>query len=571
MVAMSRSRLLRRLAACWLCAGISSGAALAAPDDELPAAVQAALLAARLPPEALVAWVAEVGPQGHYDPRLSWRAQEPVNPASLMKLYSTGAALELLGPAWTWTTPVLASGRVDARGVLHGDLVIQGRGDPTLMVERVWLLLRQLQQRGIEEVRGDILLDGSAFRHRPGDPADFDGDPMRPYNVQPDALLLNLKSITLAFLPDVPRRVARVVADVPLAGVRIDASVPLTAGDCGDWRGALKPDFGDPARLSLRGSYPVACGERSWSVAYVEPGSYNARLVEALWREMGGRLGGQVREGVAPADASPLFEFVSPPLAAVVRDINKFSNNVMAQQLFLSLGLNVAPAPARAAVAASAPTLPPGALAPALQGEQDTQVPEEQRGTQLSQQQPPQQSPFPAPPGMPAGPGASSNPGPAALPASAASNAPAAPVDTAAAARKLLRQQVQERTACTEPEVIIDNGSGLSRSARSSARCLGAWLQALWASPLMPELMSSLPLPGIDGTTRRPGRAWGAALGRAHLKTGSLRDAAGLAGYVIGASGRRYALVAILNHPNANAGRPVLDALVDWTAQESVP
>lgn len=85
----------------------------------------------------------------------------------------------------------------------------------------------------------------------------------------------------------------------------------------------------------------------------------------------------------------------------------------------------------------------------------------------------------------------------------------------------------------------------------------------------MPELMSSLPLTGIDGTARRPGRNWGAALGRAHLKTGSLRDAMGLAGYVLGQSGRRYAFVAIVNHPSAGAARPVLDALVQWAAEDN--
>jgi D-alanyl-D-alanine carboxypeptidase/D-alanyl-D-alanine-endopeptidase (penicillin-binding protein 4) len=118
---------------------------------------------------------------------------------------------------------------------------------------------------------------------------------------------------------------------------------------------------------------------------------------------------------------------------------------------------------------------------------------------------------------------------------------------------------------------VIDNGSGLSRQSRSSAVCLAAWLQAMAAGPNWPELESSLPLTGVDGTTRRPGRQWGAALGRAHLKTGSLRDAVGLAGSVLGASGQRFVLVAVINHPNAPLGRPVLDALVQWAADDGPP
>lgn len=475
-------------------AALLGATTLGAAAHELPASVQAAMRRAQLPPEALVVQVIEVGAPAAAAPRLSHRAQQPVNPASLMKLYTTGAALELLGPAWSWATPVLTTGAT-VDGVLLGDLVIQGRGDPTLVIERLWLLMRQVQARGIREIRGDIVLDGSAFPAPNGEPGDFDGERYRPYNVQPDALLLNLKSITLTFTPDPARGVARVASDVNLAGVQIDATVPLAGngnGDCGDWRGALKPDFTDPLRLRLTGVYPPGCGEKSWPIAYAEPRSYNARLVEAVWRDLGGKLLGRVRDGAVPAGAQALFEAASPPLASVIRDINKFSNNVMAQQLFLTLGLAVAPG----------------------------------------------------------------------------SRAASAPAGTTEAAREVVRSQVRSRAACSDAEFSIDNGSGLSRQSRSSARCMAAWLQALWTSPVMPELASSLPLTGIDGTARRPGRLWGAALGRAHLKTGSLRDAMGLAGYVLGQSGRRYALVVIVNHPNAAAARPVLDALVQWATED---
>ena len=508
-----------------------------ADAGRLPAAVVAALGRAQLPVESLTVWVAELGPPPAAPPRLAHRAGQPVNPASLMKLYTTGAALELLGPAWTWATPVLATGPAEG-GVLQGDLVIQGRGDPTLAIERLWLLLRQVQQRGVREVRGDILLDSSAFVLLERDPADFDGERHRPYNVQPDALLLNLKAVTLGFLPDPARGVARIRTDVPLAGVQIDTSVPLAPGDCGDWRGALKADLSDPASLRLAGTFPAACGEKSWPIAYAQPASYNTRLVDAVWRELGGRIGGRVRPGATPLGALPLFEVASPPLAAVVRDINKFSNNVMAQQLFLTLGLQAGRLPA------SVP-LPNPAAPPA--------------------------SPSPSPSPSPSASGSVSASTAHAVPGGAApALTPLTPAgaDTAQAARQQVESLVRERTACPADELRIDNGSGLSRESRSSARCLGAWLQALWASPVMPELMSSLPVSGLDGTANRPGRAWGASLGRAHLKTGSLRDAMGLAGYVLGVSGRRYAFVAIVNHPNAGAARPALDALVNWTADD---
>ena len=91
-----------------------------------PVEVDAALVRAKVPAEAVVAVVQEVGATRS---RLAWQPDQAANPASLMKLVTTFAALELLGPAWTWTTPVWLQGRV-SNGVLYGDLVIKGSGDP---------------------------------------------------------------------------------------------------------------------------------------------------------------------------------------------------------------------------------------------------------------------------------------------------------------------------------------------------------------------------------------------------------------------------------------------------------
>jgi len=88
-------------------------------------------------------------------------------------------------------------------------------------------------------------------------------------------------------------------------------------------------------------------------------------------------------------------------------------------------------------------------------------------------------------------------------------------------------------------------------------------LQVAWQSPVMPDLVASLPISGVDGTLRRT-----QSRAAAHLKTGSLRDVMAVAGYVHAASGRRYVLVAVVNHANAGAARPVLDSLVDWTARD---
>ncbi len=472
------------------------GPALAAP---LPPEVAAALDRAKLPREALVAVVQEVGSA---TPRLAHQADLAVNPASLMKLATTFAALELLGPTWSWATPVWLQGAV-TDGVLQGNLAVKGTGDPKLVVERVWLLLRRVQQLGVREIRGDIVLDRSAFSSSPAsasasasasapaepgapepdapepDAGAFDGEPLRPYNVRADALLLNQKTLVFTFTPDLARGVARVATDMPLAGVRVDASVPLGAGTCDDWRSSLRADFSDPLRVRFAGTYAASCLEKTWPVAYADPKRYNERALAGRWAEMGGRLAGSVRDGAAPA-TQPSFALVSPTLAEVIRDINKYSNNVMAQQLFLTLALT-------------------------------------QRGS-----------------------------------------------GTPELAREVVKQWAGERFGSAGAGLVIDNGSGLSREGRVSARLLTRLLLAAWASPVMPELMSSLPVSGIDGTLKKSR----ATLIRAHLKTGSLRDVAGIAGYVLANSGRRYVVVAIANHANANAARPAFDALVQWAATE---
>ena len=472
--------------ALWLVAGVIGQA----QSQTLPPEVEAALARAKVPREALAAIVVDAAPlaNGKTAPLLSHRANASVNPASVMKLVTTYAGLELLGPAYTWPTPVFVDGSIN-NGVLTGNLVIQGKGDPKLVLERLWLLLRRVQGLGIKTITGDILLDRSAMTIAPQNPADFDGEPLRPYNAAPDALLVNFKSVVMTFVPNPGAGVAAVSFEPPLANVQMQASVPLAAGktaatlaECGDYRAALQADFSDPFRISFKGIYPAGCGEKVWPVAYADPASYGERAIAGLWTEMGGKLGGRVREGRPPANARAAFEMTSPSLAEVIRDINKYSNNVMAQQLFLSLSLNISPSPA-----------------------------------------------------------------------------------SLEASRSVLQGWWRERFGAQDVPVL-DNGSGLSRQERITPQGLARMLQTAYVSGVMPELMASLPITGVDGTLRRSKSR--VSQGWAHLKTGSLRDAAALAGYVHTTSGKRLVMVGVINHPNAAAARPALEALVDWAVKE---
>lgn len=114
---------------------------------------------------------------------------------------------------------------------------------------------------------------------------------------------------------------------------------------------------------------------------------------------------------------------------------------------------------------------------------------------------------------------------------------------------------------------LIENGSGLSRDERITASGLAGMLDTAWRSSFMPEYMSSLAIAGVDGTMRRRLRD-DEVRGAAHLKTGTLRDARALAGYVLGASGKRYIIVSLANGDQSLGINPFHDALVAWLATQ---
>jgi D-alanyl-D-alanine carboxypeptidase/D-alanyl-D-alanine-endopeptidase (penicillin-binding protein 4) len=449
-----------------------------ASAQSLPASVEQALKRAHIPLSGVAAYVQDVD-GGR--PLVAYNVAQAMNPASTMKLLTTYAALELLGPTYTWKTEAYAGGKLQG-DVLEGDLILKGYGDPKLTLENFWLLLRKLRALGLREIRGDLVLDRSYFEAAEYDPARFDAEPLRAYNAGSDALLLNFKAVRFQFVPDADRGAVTVIAEPKPAGLAFTAAVRATDGPCGDWRADLKADFqsnGASAKASFAGSMPASCGERYWNASLLAQPNYVYGVFRQLWEESGGTIAGGWKDGPVPPDARLLAANESPSNAELVRDINKFSNNVMARQLFLTLSAEVLKLPGRS-----------------------------DRSAQVVQSW-------------------------------------------------LAEKQLDF------PELVLENGSGLSRQERISAGHMGALLRQAWRSAVMPELMSSLPLVAYDGTMRRRLRFESIA-GQAHIKTGSLADARTLAGYVLDKRGRRHVVVLFINHPNAAAGQPAQDALLEW-------
>jgi D-alanyl-D-alanine carboxypeptidase/D-alanyl-D-alanine-endopeptidase (penicillin-binding protein 4) len=310
---------------------------------DLPKPAADALRRASIPQSAVGAWVQELGAPG---PTLAINARSAMNPGSTMKIVTTLAALELLGPAYTWKTEVYVDGP---------NLVLRGHGDPKLTVESFWMLLRNLRGRGLRELQGDVILDRSYFA--PAQYAPIDDDVFRSYNVAPDALLVNFKSLRFTFLPE--EQGVRLYVEPTMPGLVVSNTLKLGPGACPDGnrplREIIQATFQSvPPRASFTGTYPVSCGERELNLAIHDPQDYFAAILRGLWTELGGTWTGGVRDGVVSPSAKLLYTHESEPLAELVRDINKFSNNVMARQVFLTIGAEKGGPPARTEEAARA-------------------------------------------------------------------------------------------------------------------------------------------------------------------------------------------------------------------------
>jgi D-alanyl-D-alanine carboxypeptidase/D-alanyl-D-alanine-endopeptidase (penicillin-binding protein 4) len=452
---------------------------------DLPSTVLAALRQAGIPLKSVGIVVRDVDAR---QPTMALNPAIPFSPASTMKLLTTDAALELLGPTYTWKTQAYITGDVNG-DVLNGNLIFKGSGDPKLVTENFWLFLRQIRAAGIRDIRGNVLLDRSAFEAIRDDSASFDGDPIKPYNAVPDALLLNYQSLRFQFVPSNAGGAATVLVDPPLANYDITAPA-WTNGDCGDWQGKLGANI-SPTAARFTGRFSSACGEKNW---YLRPyqmsaNQYFAAIFKKMWGDVGGTFSGNVIDGLVTPDARPIATWESPTLAEVIRDINKFSNNVMARQLLLTLS------------------------------------------------------------------SAGGNSGDA---ANVNDSVPASTERGAQAIKSWLAYK-----GIDAPELVIDNGSGLSRSERIAPSSMGDLLVQAFRSPMMAELIASLPLVGYDGTMRHRLNSQDVA-GNAHVKTGTLNDVKAVAGYVTAQSGKHYVVVFFVNHPNAPNGGAAQDALLEW-------
>ncbi len=498
-------------------------------SSDLPKPVQKLLKKYKIPQKNLSIYVRDLNKE---KPLLEINADVLRSPASTMKLLTTYAALKELGPNYSWRTEVWLRGQLK-QGVLKGDLILKGYGDPFLVYENFWKLVKTLRDKGLKEIQGDIIIDNSYFSLPDYNPAAFDGKPFRVYNAPASALMFNFQATRFLFKPvlneaddnkadNEPEKKQQPLSSVdgvsktgkedkkrqkdkkkkrfkkhkvigrvdirPLPAIKgfdFENQVRLVKGKCR--RLHYRPKFfrNKSGKLVIKGKYATKCKQKFILRTISTPEEHAFNAFRDFWLDLKGTLSGGLKIGKVHTGDVKFHTYSSPTLGQQLRLINKWSNNVMTRQLLLTLGAKRFGAPA---------TLEKG-----------------QR-----------------------------------------------------AVLEILKENGIDTTG-----IKMENGSGLSRIAQLTARQMGSLLETAYRDAYMPEFMASLSLPGVDGTLVNRFRKEDLR-GRSHLKTGTLNYVTAISGYMLNRFGKR--LVVVIQHngkkTGARRGEKIQNALLRWCFEQ---
>lgn len=466
----------------------------------IPKAVAASLEKSQIPKEAISISVVEIEPgrPGKITAKteVDWRSQQAMNPASTMKLLTTLTGLDVLGPQYRWRTNVYTDGLI-RQGILKGNLYLQGTGDPKLVPEEMVKMMKALQNLGIQKIDGNLFFDRSAYAPNVMEHNTIDGESLRAYNVPPDPLLYAFRTLSFQLGKSRTADFIDISYTPPLSQLKVINQMQLIDQSCDSWKSNIRFNLdpeGDKASTNqlltaqFSGGFPSSCKGVNYNVVALDANTFLTQGFSAAWELAGGSwtqapIG---KSGTVPLAARLLLQFEGIPLADDVQDINKYSNNVMARQLMLTLALEKMGKPATT-----------------------------ENG-------------------------------------------------------ELVIQSWLKGLGLQFPELVIENGSGLSRNEAISAEHLNQLLVAARNLSIADTFYNSLPIAGTDGTMRNRLMAHLRKFlhlkkkPEARIKTGSLVDVRAISGYVMSKSGKMYAVTSFINHPNAWRGLDAHDQLLAW-------
>ena len=466
----------------------------------IPKTVATSLEKNQIPKEAISISVVEINPgrPGKVTAKteVDWRSKQAMNPASTMKLITTLTGLDVLGPQYRWRTNIFTDGLI-RQGTLKGNLYLQGTGDPKLVPEEFAKMMKALQNLGIQKIDGNLFFDRSAYASNVMEHNTIDGESLRAYNVPPDPLLYAFRTLSFQLGKSRTADFIDISYTPPLSQLKVINQMQLVDQSCDNWktniRFNLDPEGSEAATNQIltaqfSGSFPNACKGVNYNVVALDANTFLTQGCEAAWELAGGTWSQAPtgKSGTVPLAARLLLQFEGTPLADDVQDINKYSNNVMARQLMLTLALEKMGKPATT-----------------------------ENG-------------------------------------------------------ELVIQSWLKGLGLQFPELVIENGSGLSRNEAISAEHMTQLLVAARNLSIADTFYNSLPIAGTDGTMRNRLMAHLRKFlhlkkkPEARIKTGSLADVRAISGYVMSKSGKMYAVTSFINHPNAWRGLEAHDQLLAW-------
>lgn len=284
----------------------------------------------------------------------AWDADELLAPASVTKVVTTAAAMTKLGATWRFRTWVMYDGEITPEGILEGNLYIKGGGDPTFVIEKAWKIVQDVKRKGIKEIKGDIVFDDSYFDREYlingwDKRTDIASGPS--YFAPLGAFTLNNNTAGLVIEPgpevDTPARVYFEVESPK--HLLIESEANTVAKGRRPWL-ELEREV-DPKTFTvtfkIKGDVPLGSAPEVHYRTVGNPLAFTLSAFEKVIRDERLKFSGKIRvaeapkPGTNPKDAKLIADIASPPLHEVANHTNKYSSNLMAEQMLKALGAEV--------------------------------------------------------------------------------------------------------------------------------------------------------------------------------------------------------------------------------------
>ena len=274
------------------------------------------------------------------DGKVLYRRNEdkPLNPASNMKLVTTAAALALLGPEHRYATGLYHKDGAIKGTVLEGDVYLRGSGDPNLVTENLYLLAGNLRALGITKITGGVIVDASRFDRDELPPGFDQKEELASYRAPSGATAVNYNTFVLRVRPgDGPDKTPRTFIDPPVGSIEVVNEAKTVKGSRAQLGVSIEDD-GGKTTLRMTGTIGADAGPVAYRYPVSDPSRYAGEVLLVALDQQGIRVGrSKVKTGTVPPKARAVATHHSAPVSVLVRAVNKFSNNFMAEQILKTL------------------------------------------------------------------------------------------------------------------------------------------------------------------------------------------------------------------------------------------